>query len=189
MNESNLLVRAYGLLVFGSNLIQPVLLLIFRLYWGWQFFLTGKGKLINHTDVVQFFSSLHLPAPDGFAWFIGALECVGGLFLIAGLFSRPIALLLTGAMIGAYMAVQDDRDKVFNIFHNPEQFLTADPFFFLLTSLLVLSFGPGLFSLDALLAKFVFKKGETTRQSFAVAADQEGVHLSSSDTADGVIKP
>lgn len=56
--------KAYALLFKLGNLSQIVLLLFFRLNWGWQFFVSGKGKLLNHGDIVDFFASLHLPFAD-----------------------------------------------------------------------------------------------------------------------------
>jgi uncharacterized membrane protein YphA (DoxX/SURF4 family) len=47
---------------------------------------------------------------------------------------------------------------VINIFHDNAPFLQADPFFFLLTAVIVLVFGPGVISVDWLLKKFVFKE-------------------------------
>ncbi len=89
---------------------------------------------------------------------VGGLELAGGVLLMAGLASRPVGLLLTVNMIVAYLSVEDDRMKVLNMVTKPEDFLQADPFFFLLTSLLVLAFGAGIFSVDAILARTVFSK-------------------------------
>jgi len=150
--------KFYQCFVFGGNLLQPLVLLAFRLYWGWQFFITGKGKLLNHPDIAQYFASLNIPLPDLNAWFIGGLECVGGLLLLIGLASRPTAFLLTCSMTAAYFLDPEERAKVFNISNSPDDFLQADPFFFWLTAILVLSFGPGLLSADRFLGKFVFKK-------------------------------
>ena len=38
-----------------NHLRSPFLLLI-RLFWGWQFFMTGKGKLMNLDRTTEFFS-------------------------------------------------------------------------------------------------------------------------------------
>ncbi len=35
-------------------------------------------------------------------WFAGVLECFGGLLIILGLFTRPVAFLLCGEMAVAY---------------------------------------------------------------------------------------
>lgn len=145
--------RAYGLLLFPANVLQQLVLLVFRLYWGWQFFQGGQGKLINHEKVVSYFTSLGVPQPDLNAWFVGGLECFGGLLLLIGFASRPVAFLLTINMIVAYLAVEEDRAKVFNILTDPTPFLSADPFFFLLTAVLVFSFGPGAISFDGIIAR------------------------------------
>jgi len=126
-------------------------LLLFRAYWGWQFFLTGKGKLMTHEHVTSFFASLGVPDPDLTAWFVAGLECFGGVLLLVGFASRPVGMLLTINMIVAYLAVEEDRVKVFNIFSDPTPFLSADPFFFLLAALLVFCFGPGLISIDGII--------------------------------------
>jgi putative oxidoreductase len=152
------IIAVYQNIITVGNFFQSIFLLVFRLYWGWQFFTTGKGKLLDHPNIAEFFSSLHIPFPDINAWFVGGLECFGGLLLMIGFCSRPIALLLTIAMTVAYLSVPEDRAKVLNIFHDPDQFLSADPFFFLLTSVLIFCFGPGLISIDALLGKFFARK-------------------------------
>jgi putative oxidoreductase len=45
-----------------------------------------------------------LPAPALFSmyWFAGAIELVGGLLLLAGLFTRSAAFILSGEMAAAY---------------------------------------------------------------------------------------
>jgi putative oxidoreductase len=137
-----------------ATLLKPagdVLLLVFRLVWGWHFFTTGLGKLQNHARVTDFFSSLGIPAPGLNAWFVGGLEAVGGALLILGLFSRPIALLLTGNMLVAYLTA--DRPALFGVIHDLDAFQKADPFMFLIVSAIVLTMGPGAISLDRLLSR------------------------------------
>lgn len=137
-----------------AKLLAPladVVLLVLRLTWGWQFFQTGLGKLQNIERVVTFFTSLGIPAPALNARFVGTLELAGGLLLLLGLFARPIALLLTGNMLVAYLAA--DREALFGVFSNLEAFQKADPFMFLLVSVIVLTFGAGAVSLDRLMQK------------------------------------
>jgi putative oxidoreductase len=45
-----------------------------------------------------------LPTPHMFTllWFAGAIELAGGALLLAGLFTRPVALLMSGEMAFAY---------------------------------------------------------------------------------------
>ncbi|MBN8549290.1 MAG: DoxX family protein [Deltaproteobacteria bacterium] len=153
MNAKALAVQANTLLERCGVMLQPVILLIFRVHWGWAFYVTGKGKLLSHSDIVEFFTNLGIPFPGFNAWFVGGLECFGGLLLLIGLCSRPIAFVLAINMLVAYLSVPYDRAKLLTIFQDADPFLNADPFFFLLTAVLVFAFGPGLFSLDALVAK------------------------------------
>jgi putative oxidoreductase len=137
--------------------LQGPLLFVLRFWWGWSFFTGGKTKLENIEGIVTYFDQLHIPFPAANAWFVSSLETVGGLLLMAGLFSRPVAALLSANMTVAYLTA--DRDKVLHIFQDPDKFIAADPFHFLLVSLLVLAFGPGWISLDALIARLRRAKG------------------------------
>jgi putative oxidoreductase len=156
--------RAYGWFAKLANWFAIVLLLFFRLNFGYQFFTNGRGKLINHPDIVDFFTELHIPFPDLNAWFVGGVECVGGILLIVGLATRPVGLILAINMIVAYLAVEDDRGKVFNFFKDQDAFFQADPFFFLLTALLAFAFGGGPISIDGLIARWIHKKPVQTSQ-------------------------
>jgi putative oxidoreductase len=101
--------------------------------------------------VTDFFTSLNLPAPGLTAHFVSGLELFGGILLILGLGSRLIGLVLTVNMIVAYWTA--DKEALFAIFSDPGKFYVADPYTFLFASLMVLVFGAGIFSLDAVLAK------------------------------------
>jgi uncharacterized membrane protein YphA (DoxX/SURF4 family) len=39
--------KCYGAVVRVASHLQPVFILVIRLYWGWQFFVSGKAKLLN----------------------------------------------------------------------------------------------------------------------------------------------
>jgi putative oxidoreductase len=145
--------KYYDLFVRASSSLQSPFLLAVRLYWGWQFMQAGWGKLNDIGKVVNFFTSLGIPAPALNAYFVSGLEFAGGLLLLLGLGSRLIALPLTVDMIVAYITA--DREALFSIISNPDKFSAAAPYTFLVASLLVLIFGPGKLSLDTLLAKRV----------------------------------
>lgn len=155
-----LLASVNGLVRKAGAQLQSPLLLVFRLHWGWKFFKTGKGKLLHHDNIVTYFGNLGIPLPELNAWIAAGVECFGGILLMLGLLSRPTAVLTAFTMVVAYVAEDKDRAKLLAIFDDPEPFLEAAPFFFLLTSLLVLAFGPGKFSLDYLIARrWSAKKG------------------------------
>ena len=123
------------------------LLLVIRLYWGWQFFVTGKGKLLNLDGTTSFFAELGLPVPKLNALAAGCTESVGGLLLLVGLASRLTAVPLICTMIVAYLTAH--RETVAGIWQDSDAFVTAPPFLFLFASLLILIFGPGRYSVDA----------------------------------------
>jgi putative oxidoreductase len=141
--------KLYKLLIRAGNSLQSPFLLAVRLYWGWQFAQTGWGKLGDIQKVTGFFTNLGIPAPGLNAWFVSGLEFAGGILLIVGLGSRLIALPLAIDMIVAYILA--DREALGQIFSDPDKFYAAAPYTFLIASLIILIFGPGRFSLDAML--------------------------------------
>jgi len=146
-----LLTKLYGLLIVAASSLQSPFLLLVRLYWGFQMMQTGWGKLHNLAKVTGFFTSLGIPLPGVTARCIVGLEFVGGILIMLGLGSRLVALLLTCDMLVAYIAA--DREALFSIFSDPDKFYAAAPYTFLIAFLIVLIFGPGRFSLDAVLTK------------------------------------
>ncbi|HEY3836601.1 MAG TPA: DoxX family protein [Bryobacteraceae bacterium] len=149
MNQ--LATRLYGLLIRVGNSLESPFLLAVRLYWGWQFAQTGWGKLGDIGKVINFFTSLGIPAPAFNAWFVSGLELAGGILLVLGLGSRLIAAPLVIDMIVAYVTA--DREALGQIFSDPDKFYAAAPYTFLFASLIVLIFGPGKFSVDAILGR------------------------------------
>ena len=141
----------YGLLTKWSSSLKSPFLLAVRLYWGWQFAQTGWGKLHNLDKVTEFFTSLNLPAPHATAAFVGSVELIGGVLLIAGLATRLTGLVLTGNMLVAYITA--DREALGSIFSDPSKFYTADPYTYLFAAVIALIFGAGFFSLDEVISR------------------------------------
>lgn len=140
----------FGLVSYAQT---PFLLLV-RLFWGWQLGRNGWAKLHNLGNVTEFFTSLGLPMPGATAVFISSLEFFGGILLAIGLFSRIIPLMLTVNLVVAYITA--DREALLSIFSDPDKFMAAAPFTFLIASLLVLIFGAGKISADTLLGRWLF---------------------------------
>jgi putative oxidoreductase len=143
--------QIYRRAVAAVSLLQSPMLLAVRLYWGFQFAQTGWGKLHNLAKITSYFASLNIPFPGFNAPFVSTLEFAGGILLMVGLFSRPIALLLAGDMLVAYWTA--DRDALTAVFSDPGKFYVADPYTFLFASLMVLILGAGLFAVDTYIAK------------------------------------
>ena len=134
-----------------SYLRSPFLLLL-RLYWGWQLAQSGWGKLHHLSNVGEYFATLGLPMPTQMAVFIACVEFFGGIFLGLGLASRITGLVLTVNLTMAY--VIGDREALLSFFSDPDKFIAAAPFAFLIVSLIVLIFGAGKISADAAITLF-----------------------------------
>ena len=147
----NLARRYYEVVVLSTNFLRSPLLLFLRVYFFWQLFLTGIGKLWNVGKTSEYFTSLGIPFPTLNAYLAGATETFCSLFLIFGLASRPAAIPVVFTMIVAYLTA--DQEAVTSMLSNSDKFVKADPFPFLLLALIVLAFGPGQLSVDALLKR------------------------------------
>jgi putative oxidoreductase len=141
-----------------SYLQSPFLLLV-RLYWGWQLAQSGWGKLHHLGNVTE-------PMPAQTAVFIACVEFFGGIFLALGLFSRMTALVLTVNLTMAY--VIGDREALLSFFSDPDKFVAAAPFAFLVVALIVLIFGAGRISLDTALS--FFQRSTRVKQANSVTA-------------------
>jgi len=144
----SIIAKIHALLSKVGGVLQSPVLLVIRLYWGWQFFLTGKGKLTHLDKTTHFFASLNIPAPHLNAILASSTECVGGLLLLVGLFSRFVSLALACIMCVALWTA--DHEAVTQIFSDPDKFTGTDPFLFLYAAVLVFAFGPGKVAVDAL---------------------------------------
>jgi putative oxidoreductase len=67
--------------------------------------------------------------------------------------SRPLSLMVAISMCVAYLTA--DFEAVATMISDPDKFVKADPFPYLITALIVLAFGPGLLSVDALLKRVI----------------------------------
>jgi uncharacterized membrane protein YphA (DoxX/SURF4 family) len=86
-------------------------------------------------------------APAGFSqfWFAGVLEVFGGILIVLGLFTRPVAFLLSGEMAVAYFQAHFPRN-FWPVLNGGENVVL---FCFVFLYLFVTGAGP--YSLDALL--------------------------------------
>jgi putative oxidoreductase len=91
--------RAFALISYAQS---PFLLFV-RVYWGWQLWQSGWGKLHNLDKVTEFFTSLNMPAPAQMAVFIACVEFFGGILFALGAFSRLTSVVLTVNLTMAYI--------------------------------------------------------------------------------------
>lgn len=151
MAQNGWIKKGYWGFVQGENSLRHPLILIIRLYWGWHFIITGLGKWTNIPHIAKYFASLDIPYPLLAAYLVGTVEVLGGLSLIIGLCTRFFSLLLTIVLVTAYATAHKAVFATF--FTKPSNFISEEPFLYLYAVLVVLCFGPGLFSFDYWLEK------------------------------------
>ncbi len=139
--------------------LRTPFLLAIRLYWGWSFVQTGWGKLAHPGQVAGYFQSLGIPFPQLNALLAGATETLGGLLLLLGLGARIVTVPLLFVLAVAYATAESDALKAIWTNGDVDKFTAATPFLFALACLVVLLFGPGAWSLDAVLARRYKKAG------------------------------
>lgn len=132
---------------------QAPLLLVIRLYWGYQFAIAGYGKFLDLEKVTSFFTSLGIPFPDINAICVAGVEFGCGLLLLIGLFSRLAAIPLIVVMSVAYLTTEQAALEALFFAFDPSLFFQATPFLFSYASLVVFCFGPGKISCDYLIQK------------------------------------
>jgi putative oxidoreductase len=80
------------------NSAAPVLHSALRVVTGLLFLEHGTGKLLGFPGGLPFIDKM----PAGLLYTTGTLELVGGLLITIGLFTRPVAFVLSGFMAVAY---------------------------------------------------------------------------------------
>jgi len=129
-----------------QNLLASAGLLLLRLAIGVMMIHHGEEKLADPQQFANtYVASLHLPFPLFFAYAAGISELIGSWLLIFGVFAPLGALAITGTMLVA--AYQHILTGGFNIYVLE---LVA---LYLGGSISLLLIGPGLFSIDALVAR------------------------------------
>lgn len=76
----------------------PHLLSVLRIAAGLTFLEHGTGKLLGFPAGLPFIDKM----PTGLLYFTGTMELVGGALIVLGLFTRPVAFILSGFMAAAY---------------------------------------------------------------------------------------
>lgn len=111
-------------------------LALLRIMTGLLFLAHGTGKMLGFPVLAQ------VPPMGSLSWWGGALELVGGVMIVLGLFTRPVAFILSGEMAVAYF-----------IAHAPRNFFPANnggdaAVLYCFVFLYLVVAGAGAFSLD-----------------------------------------
>lgn len=122
---------------------QPVVLSLLRFVTGLLFLQYGLAKLFKWPPVPMF-EKVELFSLYGAA---GSLELIGGILLVLGLFTRPVAFIVAGEMAFAYFMGHAPRG-FFPILNNGGLAIM-----FCFTFLYLAFAGGGPISLDAMLRK------------------------------------
>ena len=141
----------YNIWISILSQLQNLFLLVIRVYWGYNFFLAGKGKFFNFENALGFFKELGIPFPEINLYMAAGTEMICGLLLLLGLGSRIVTVPLIFTMVVAYLTAH--KTELGLIFEDTDKFLSAPPFLFMYTSIVVLLFGPGKYSVDELISK------------------------------------
>ncbi|WP_454915656.1 DoxX family protein [Xanthobacter sediminis] len=122
---------------------RPRVLSVLRIVAGLMFLAHGTAKLFGF-PVVPMFANVQLLSLFGIA---GIIELVGGALLALGLFTRPVAFILSGQMAVAYFLVH--APQTFFPILNGGELAALYSFVFLYFAVA----GGGAWSLDAVRAK------------------------------------
>ena len=128
---------AYG------NAWAPRVLSVLRIVAALIFLLHGTQKLFGFPAP----PATGLPAALSLFWIGAVLELVGGLLLMGGLFTRPVALILSGEMAFAYWMFHAPRNFYPTLNGGDAAILYCFLFLYLVFA------GPGPWSIDAKLRR------------------------------------
>jgi putative oxidoreductase len=76
----------------------PYLHSLLRIVAGLLFLEHGTGKIIGFPAGLPFLDKM----PTPLLYFTGVMELIGGVLIVIGLFTRPVAFVLSGFMAAAY---------------------------------------------------------------------------------------
>jgi len=96
--NSNSFARSAASLTVLPRSLAPALLSVLRIVTGLLFLEHGSGKLLGFPHGLPFIDKM----PAGLLYFTGGMELVGGALIVLGLFTRPVAFILSGFMAAAY---------------------------------------------------------------------------------------
>jgi putative oxidoreductase len=169
------IVSFYTLFIRSANTLQSPLLLLIRLYIGYQCVVSGYRHITHLQQMVKNFNDWHVPAPSMHiaGWNvptqkinveISAVTEMGcGSLLLLGFSARLISIPLIANFVVALLTVElsnydfSFRELGAQIWKDQSPILGDTAFPFLAAAIVVLIFGPGWLSIDGLI-KFIRSK-------------------------------
>ncbi len=126
---------------FGGR-YAPQALSLLRIVAALILLLHGSSKLLGFPP-----SEMPMPPAMSFLWFGGLLELVGGLMLLVGILSRPVAFILSGEMAVAYWMFHAPTSTFPSVNGGDAAILYCFVFLYIAAA------GPGPWSVDAMLGR------------------------------------
>lgn len=123
------------------NRLAPAMRSVLRIVAALIFMAHGTQKILGYP------ASNMNPAMFSLSWVAGMMELIGGALLVIGLFSRPVAFLLSGQMAVAYWIAHAPKSPFPALNGGDAAILYCFVFLYLVFA------GPGPISLDAILRR------------------------------------
>ena len=123
------------------NRLAPSMRSVLRIVGALIFMAHGTQKILGYP------ASDMNPAMFSLSWVAGMMELIGGALLVVGLFSRPVAFLLSGQMAVAYWIAHAPQGPFPALNGGDAAILYCFVFLYLVFA------GPGPISLDAILRR------------------------------------
>jgi len=127
--------------------LKDIPLLLIRLVLAYGFYVPAKMKWSDINSIIDWFKTLHVPAPALNAYMAASTEAAGVILLVLGLGTRIISIPLMVVMLVAIKTVHWSNG--FNAGDNGFEI----PLYYLIMLLLLLVYGPGRISLDNLIGR------------------------------------
>jgi putative oxidoreductase len=133
---------------FGSKTIRDEVLLIARILLAILFLTSGWAKLTGYSGTVDYMTQIGVPVPAVATVVAIAIEFLGSIALILGIWTRPLAVLfvlftLATAFLGHHFWTMDGAERYANSIHFYKNLSTIGGFLLLYVT------GAGKYSVDA----------------------------------------
>jgi putative oxidoreductase len=138
--------------------VRPLAPLLTRLVIGHAFFQTGLGKLMNLSDIADYFGTLGIPFPTANAVFISTIEFTGGIALMLGIGTNLFASLLSCTLVVALMTAERENLVGAITGSGDKTFTDILPMIFLMPTVWLVAYGAGPISLDYVISRFVLHR-------------------------------
>ena len=127
----------------GTSTYGTAFALLGRLFMAAIFLISGAGKIENPAATAAYIASAELPSPDVALVIAIVIEVVGGIALVVGYRTRPVAGVLALFCIATAVSFHLNFADQNQLIHFLKNLTMAGGF------LQILAFGPGALSLDA----------------------------------------